>query len=268
MVKHKLVIHVGMPKTGSSSLQRFLAMNADVLLRHGWSYPDTVGNFLNETVETEGRWINGGLYPFVLGHLEEKTNWKADYEFFIKTVDDYFQNSNVILSEENIWIYTEGIEFLSFLKERYHDVEVIVYLRRQDEEIVSMHSQLVKSCDMLHGLNLKESIISTADFAKDIVNGKSQLSDMLDYKTVLAGLESGVGERNLYVFIYDEVRHCLKEHFVNWLGIDYGEFIETENVNVTNDNLAIEAKRRFNKVIQHNPHSIIRYLDQEYRSLM
>ena len=38
-MNHTLVIHIGMPKTGSTALQYFLYLNRDKLERHGWCYP-------------------------------------------------------------------------------------------------------------------------------------------------------------------------------------------------------------------------------------
>lgn len=36
----RFVLHIGANKTGTSSIQRMLALNADALARAGWSYPD------------------------------------------------------------------------------------------------------------------------------------------------------------------------------------------------------------------------------------
>lgn len=38
--KNRLVLHFGMPKTGTTSLQRFLAENRKQLENYGWTYPD------------------------------------------------------------------------------------------------------------------------------------------------------------------------------------------------------------------------------------
>jgi hypothetical protein len=38
-VKRELIFHIGLPKTGSSSIQAFLAQNRSQLLRHGIDYP-------------------------------------------------------------------------------------------------------------------------------------------------------------------------------------------------------------------------------------
>ena len=39
-MSNELVFHIGMPKTGSTALQRFLYENGDVLKQYRWSYPN------------------------------------------------------------------------------------------------------------------------------------------------------------------------------------------------------------------------------------
>lgn len=39
-MSNELVFHIGMPKTGSTAIQRFLYENDNALKQYGWLYPD------------------------------------------------------------------------------------------------------------------------------------------------------------------------------------------------------------------------------------
>ena len=40
MSEHTLLVHIGYPKTGTTTLQRFLCTNYKQLLEYGWDYID------------------------------------------------------------------------------------------------------------------------------------------------------------------------------------------------------------------------------------
>lgn len=115
----KLVIHAGIHRTGTTSLQGFLADNREVLLRHGVTYPG------------EGR-----NHQPLAWSLKQGRGKAADVE------DAAGTGGTVVLSAEDFCIHTD-MRWLKELSGR-HDIRVVFYLRRQDHWIMSWYNQHVK----------------------------------------------------------------------------------------------------------------------------
>jgi hypothetical protein len=117
----KLVIHAGIHRTGTTSLQLFLAENRAALLALGISYPGDKGN--HQSLAWALKRGEG------IGNIRAIINSKTDVD-------------TVILSAEDFCIHTD----LQWLKEisREHDTRVVFYLRRQDHWLMSWYNQHVK----------------------------------------------------------------------------------------------------------------------------
>ena len=79
---NKLVIHIGSPKTWTSSIQSFLSENEGILNEQGWSYPDTyskwnaiIGETSSYTVERRKQ-VNGQLLYEVFGAMDKELSDK------------------------------------------------------------------------------------------------------------------------------------------------------------------------------------------------
>ena len=60
-MRKDLIFHIGLPKTGSTAIQAFLARNIEILDEHGISYP-----FITEETASAGRVSEGNaLHEFV-----------------------------------------------------------------------------------------------------------------------------------------------------------------------------------------------------------
>ncbi len=148
---NKLIVHIGLPKTGTSTLQKFLALNHEALREQGYSYPDTSHNFKNKEVGEIGRYNNGGFVSFVRGLRE--ANWNKTFvrgqEMIRKELEDY----NVLLVDECITssrydaLERSGEDYIRYLKEAYGNVHIVVYLRRQDTHFESAWAQGLKRFD-------------------------------------------------------------------------------------------------------------------------
>lgn len=146
-----LYIHIGTPKTATTSLQHFCKENADILEEKGYCYPIFVHKFKHVSILRNG---------FFLSYKEEeekgKRNFFQEEKFFRQGMDFVLDNfnkfDNVILSDEAIWsvVFKRGKPYLWEKIWREADkygyrVRVIVYLRRQDDLAESWWNQKIKN---------------------------------------------------------------------------------------------------------------------------
>lgn len=139
----KILLHIGWFKTGSTAIQHFLAANRDVLLtNYNILYPKT-GAAMNahyalssslQDPAKKTRWVNEVGFneqaePLFAKVFEEAKRCGAKA---IILSSEQFTNTNLF-----------SIEHLADLLAG-HEVQLIVYLRRQDEYIESFYNQCVK----------------------------------------------------------------------------------------------------------------------------
>lgn len=145
----KLVLHIGTPKTASTLLQSSLEANPDWLSRHGAAYgracspysnhltlcfavsPEISGLALSLGIDTEAAKVGlrHRITVEIAAHLAELP----------PQVDRY------ILSSENLTgnlFDAEGIALLrDMLAPLFDEIEIVVYVRRQDDAILSMYAE-------------------------------------------------------------------------------------------------------------------------------
>lgn len=171
-----LLFHIGLPKTGSTSLQVFLSNNREELKKYGWSYPD-----FSIAVESAQSAVNNGLY-LRFPSFENKRD--ALWKIIMKELKDY----NVMISDEGF--SDEDIALLLSCAKKVHDnVKVIVYLRRQDQYMASLYNQMIKVAYVN---------VSIQKFIEDM----SQWSQ--NYLNKLEKISRFIGEENIIVRIYEK----------------------------------------------------------------
>ena len=111
----KYVIHIGLNKTGTSSLQAFLLQNKRILDEQGWSYPD---QFLDNCAHHD-------YAKLISKHTKPITNNEIELKKIIKTIKD--QNQRVILSSEFFWAGVNP----RYLAETFpiEETQIVVYFR-------------------------------------------------------------------------------------------------------------------------------------------
>lgn len=118
----KLTLHIGIHRTGTTGLQRNLANNRDKLYQMGVAYP-----FHNNNHQE----IAWQLYR---GELSGST--------LRERLEPFEKYRQIILSGEDFCIH-KSLDWLDALKQS-HDVEAIIYLRRQDHWVMSWYNQHIK----------------------------------------------------------------------------------------------------------------------------
>jgi hypothetical protein len=150
MAKKTIYIHIGTPKTGTTSIQTFLTKNTNILLKKGIFYPAT-GRCYPETSVC----MNGGV-------VNDINALKEVLENFTKS-----KKSKMLLSEECLflqnpkdnWVNKEGIwDIFS-----NYEVKIIVYFRRSVDYLCSFWQEKIKyrgQDDLLYFLENDEEYLN------------------------------------------------------------------------------------------------------------
>lgn len=150
------LIHIGIPKSGTSSIQAFLAMNRASLATQGILYapfnpafgsqfelPVTALEASDSLIEPE--------HERRLLHITNRADQKAYIAQYVQFLDSLLAVTPLprfIASSEHIhaWITTpERIAALDrFLRERFAQVTYLLYLRPQEELVTSSYSEAIR----------------------------------------------------------------------------------------------------------------------------
>ncbi|MEG6509456.1 hypothetical protein V6C03_10790 [Methyloligella sp. 2.7D] len=228
MAKKQLYLHIGLGKTGTTSLQTFFWANRKPLAKYGILYPTT------GAVAGAHHLLSPHIPPFL------KDVW--DFVPTSKWAPELAQAANmpVLLSSELTSsakpdvVARFGEELLP-----YFDTKVIIYLRRQDHLIVAGYSQQIKAGTQ----------------KMDIGGAFARLFGQFDFKARLMPWIEAFGAENLILRPYERrqlIGGDIRKDFLSGiLGIDdlSGFQTSTTNENPRFAYPALEYKRMINNVI-------------------
>ncbi|GAB2984802.1 hypothetical protein [Nocardioides montaniterrae] len=234
-----VVIHIGMGKTGTSSLQEWFGRNRPVLADHGVLYPTTPGRF---------RHVKLGLMTTPVDELNEMPAWRRmnrddperyQAEMRAATISEIRDAAlpRVLLSNEGHFGSSEAAiaELGGFLGSFASSVRVVVYLRRQDDHLLSRYQQLVK-------VGSTERLASRVDV---------DLSDLYDYAARLTTWQRVLAPDALVVRPFEREQLAggsLQQDFLDTAGIDLREdaLAPVPRTNESLDAEAVELLRLLN----------------------
>lgn len=129
----KLIIHIGANKTGSSAIQRFLSMNSLALREEGVVVP-------NENFQVADKTQGHHVFGFQ-DLLKSPSEGRKQLEGMLDAVDVAYPEANtILLSAENLAANPAAPSLFEDLVKRY-DTRLVIYIRRQDEYILSSWQQ-------------------------------------------------------------------------------------------------------------------------------
>lgn len=202
-----LYIHIGTPKTGTTSLQNFLEDNQAELLKHGVYYPLNLGHYAPPKGEPES--VSSGnffpAYEHILLHdnLTEKTTHDLRDAFSVA--------DTVLLSTEELWgkgVVPDFSVFYKNLKEGLPEaaIKVIVYLRPQIDWLESIYKQGIQTWKQ-------------ADTLQDVYYDSDGYKSLLHYYDRLCEIGGEIGFENIIVRIYDKAEFQGGNIFADFLSI-------------------------------------------------
>lgn len=223
MKTKNLFLHIGLHKTGTTSLQFFLKTNRDLLRRFGFLYP------LSPIPE------NSSAHHLLSWNLAElRQTGHLSLEDILARLKDELRghDGDLILSSEDFSRLGEAqIRTLKHYFNGY-DIKVIIYLRRQDLRIESYYKQNV-----------------VAGFLAEPFESYVQRSlEQNDYFLLVKHWEAVFGKDRMVVRVNERSQiKDIREDFMSVLGIDdLGGFTCTEDKNVSPDQRVTELLRVLN----------------------
>jgi hypothetical protein len=254
-----LYLHVGSPKTATTSIQKYLELNAKILQEHGYCFPELPHQYPLISSSRNGHFLTGELYKET-GGRDRKLEQQYRLEGMEQVEKCFEQFHHVILSDEILWrdiLWKSNTRkppqsVFPFLMEhsRQHEyqVKVIVYIRRQDDLILSYWNQKVKKVGNNHGRSFTETLEEYVSWSLSDENE----TYMLDYARRLDYLAEVFGKENLIVRRFDPkswIHGSVIDDFMHCIGIDNTEdFISlTGKENPGLDENTTEIKRILSK---------------------
>jgi hypothetical protein len=147
----KAVLHIGTEKTGSTSVQRFLKVNRKALRARGILFPRAFGDENQMALPAAALSVFGPMRRkmFKLNTWDEVNEFRERLRRDLRNelqVSDYH---TALMSAEHcssrLLADTELVWLLNFLQEFFSQIRIVVYIRRQDEFLLSTYSAHVKA---------------------------------------------------------------------------------------------------------------------------
>ena len=228
----KVFLHIGLHKTGSTTIQAFLHQNCNELGNFGYLYPKT-------GVMPEGKahhnlvWL---LKNDTRANLSFGT-WKELYEEIETTNFD-----NIIITSEDFGSSNKTtINTINSLKTELqsYEVKIIVYIRRQDRRLESQYTQHIKQ----------------GTYNGNILSFCRKRKADSNYYKLLESWKQAFGINNLIVRPLDKVQIPNISHdFLKIIGItNLSCFDEVENQNIRPGIKTLEVLRLVNKIYKNKP---------------
>jgi len=200
----KLVCHIGTPKTASTFLQNTCATNPDWLAQNGIVYPDLMAPDPNHITLFYATAL--GIHDFArdygLTTPEEVRQFrKMLSDSIAQQVGDAPENiTTMVMSSENLIANFKNIKEIQNLHDllapHFEEIRILVYLRRQDDAILSMYGEFMR-----RGFSAM-----TFDQFLEASLGPKTYTPYLYYRRVLRQWVEVFGKEALSVRLFDKSR--------------------------------------------------------------
>ena len=181
-----LFLHIGLQKTGTTTIQTCLTKNRLLLAENGFVFPDPSS-------------VRIGLDGFNHGHLTLSLNgyWRdtphqlSREEAWGELRNLYFESDGHLLVSHEGLSTPQIVPHLGFIKQMLGGIyaKVIIYLRRQDIFAQSVYKERLKA-DGKHGF---EESYERGDYRQ-----------LLDFHSILRGWQRCVGKDNVIVRVFEK----------------------------------------------------------------
>lgn len=185
--KSRLVLHIGMHKTGTKSIQFFFVMNRLVLRLLGIDYPKAFG-------ATGGRFLQHNDLFHAISHEKNFAKPHPILGSSAGLVADLAQRvragRTTVISAEGLSGESPAFAQAFALLRNQLDVRVVCFLRRQDDWVQSFYGQMVRS----------REVRQTREFGEFLQ--MQNVQDHLDYAKILGWWADSLGTEAIRVEVY------------------------------------------------------------------
>lgn len=149
----KCILHIGMPKSGSTSIQHFLRSNASILADRGFHVPLDPRNLAHLTSYAFMSWSKNKDFL-----AKRKIQNPSDQEALIKSLSvqykkivnsDHGDDQIYVISSEHLfrrmYNYENMLQLKQFLNKYFSEITVVGLIREPGSFVVSSYSQVLKA---------------------------------------------------------------------------------------------------------------------------
>lgn len=190
-----LYLHIGQPKTATTSIQSFLNKNKKVLAEQDYCY-ETFDFQYPKVGPNRNAFFLIGYCPDEFGNMQESLSLERKNKAFSTILKWFEKYNNVILTDEGLGalnncdkkrIFSEVKQFCDDSKIQ---LKILIYIRRQDDFVYSLWKQKIRA-----GTKLRkwDDYIASGEYEQDYVY----------YDTTLELIEDIIGKENTLVRIFD-----------------------------------------------------------------
>lgn len=209
-----LYFHIGTTKTATSSIQKFCKLNRKLLRRYGYAFPIMPFSYPRIKNERNAHFLLSGPAGKTVKPKQEQM-FQERLETGLSIVHGSLSKyDKVILTDEDCWraVNYARVNPLQLLLEdaRTHnyEIQVIVYLRRQDSYLISQWNQRVKAaCSGKTFEEYLEKITNSFPLLADYAGTLDKIADMIgkDHITVRRFESSAWVDGSIYLDFMDAI---------------------------------------------------------------
>lgn len=258
----KLFLHIGTAKTGTTSVQQFLADNRLALRKTGLFLPESLGKSNHrklQLVANDPDYVDD--FTIRLG-LTDKPAREAEksrvLQAFTRELDQAETCDRAVITSEQLHTRLrrprEVARLADLLGQRFETVEIVLYIRRQIDYAVSSYSTLIKSGG-----------------TRDELADPGQLH--IDYQQLIQRWQTGFPDARITVRLFepsDLAGGDVITDFCRVIGLDPAGLKRPERQNASLDLMSLELLRRVNLLVpartgnSHNPvrSNIVRFFER------
>lgn len=220
-MKNNIYLHIGSPKTGTTSIQNTFFHNRSRLNDLGFHFPGSHANHHFSFLFTKAVYEDWPRQFKSIKKGELKSTFEQYFQHLAQDINGSQKDRHIISTE---YLFIDNVKYienyLSFLNTFYNEIKVCLFLRNPIDYFRSAQQQMIKARSYLTNpekwiLNFKSVIGVWSNFAE---------IDVIEYKT---GLDS-----------------C--ELFCNWAGIDYSNLKPLKQQ--SNTSLSVEQMLLLEKI--------------------
>jgi hypothetical protein len=243
--RKKIIIHIGLPKAATTTLQKSIGKNISLLNQHNVYYPKAGCGRNTNAHHNLGFQVNNDP------RHEPK---KGDLASLGKEIEKAHQNTILLSSEHFCRTSPSGILLLKETLQEFGDTFILVYLRRQDLWLNSWWTHLVKLGYLQ--TNFKEFCESV--FNKHPISGNDQVAKDIakfvnpDFLDLLHHWERIFSKENILIRVLEgsQIGNNVFHDFLYTIGLkDLQGFEISEPKNISPSPKTLETIRYLTKII-------------------